>query len=68
MEKRDETKSQHIPTFAHMLISKLSAIVGHCQLLKEELPRDSAGIDRVCLIEKVANSAVEEIRAKERKK
>lgn len=63
MKRRDETQ----PSFAHMLINKLSAVVGQCQLLEEDLPKDAEKcINRVRLIQSVANSMLEEIKAKQR--
>lgn len=54
------------PDFAHILISKLSVIVGQCDLLIEELPEDSEHKDRLLAIRDVAHSAAEDIRTCQR--
>lgn len=66
MTKRNETSVQPIDTFAHILVSKLSAIVGFCQLLQEDLPENSKCVTRVHQIQSVANSMIDEIRTKQR--
>jgi hypothetical protein len=52
--------------FAHTLISKLSVIVGQCDLLIEKLPEDSEHIHRLLSIRDVAHSAAEDIRTCQR--
>lgn len=59
-------KHQTTASFAHTLINRLSAIVGQCQLLREDLTEHSESIDRVLLIENLANAMVEEIKVKQR--
>lgn len=66
MTRRSETKLQPVRTSAHTLISKLSAIVGFCQLLQEDLPEDSKCMDHVRKIQSVASALVDEIRAQQR--
>jgi hypothetical protein len=41
---------------AHTLINKLSAVVGHCDLLRQEIPEDSPLEDRIALVQGLAKS------------
>lgn len=47
---------------AHDLINKLSIIVGHCDLLKQELPENSTNTEHLHLIQDAAKSVVKELR------
>lgn len=40
---------------AHDLINRLSAIIGHCDLLAEDTPLDSPSLERVLLIRHLAS-------------
>ena len=46
---------------AHELINKLTVIVGHCDLLKENAPEDSHCLERLMQIREVAKSMAEEL-------
>ena len=59
-------RQQTTANFTHTLINKLSAIVGQCQLLREEMPEEAKYIERVRVIETVANSMSDEIKAQQR--
>jgi hypothetical protein len=41
---------------AHALINKLSAMVGHCDLLRQEMPEDSPVVERIVLVQGLAKS------------
>jgi hypothetical protein len=64
---RKPDSGQHRPsfTFGHELISRLSAIVGQCDLLKEDLPQYPRCVKRVQLIQDVATSMAEELKRHE---
>jgi len=53
-------------SFAHLLISKLSAISGQCQLLREDLPKELPEyqhcLERLLAIQDTANATAEEIK------
>jgi hypothetical protein len=53
-EKLDLGKFQQTCLVAHDLINKLSVIIGHCDLLEEEEPEDSACLDRLRRIRDIA--------------
>lgn len=46
---------------AHDLINKSSAIVGHCDLLLEEMPEDSPFRKRMFLVQQLARSMAADI-------
>jgi hypothetical protein len=46
---------------AHDLINRLSAIIGHCDLLAESTPLDSPSLDRVLLIRHLANMIAKDL-------
>jgi hypothetical protein len=62
-------QAKHDPTYnlEHFLIEKLSAMVGQCQLLREDLPKDVPQyphcLERLLAIQDTANAMVEEIKA-----
>jgi len=56
-----KAKYQPSCTLAHELINRLSIIIGNCDLLKEDLPGDSEGAKRLCLIKDVAKSMAQDV-------
>ena len=48
--------------FAHELINQLSLIVGHCELLKEDLPQNPKYLHRLSLIQDVARSMCKDLK------
>lgn len=48
--------------FVHQLISQLSSIVGHCDLLKEDLPKDAKCESHLYAIQNTARSMVEALK------
>jgi hypothetical protein len=51
---------------AHDMINQLSNIVGNCELLRDELPKDAACSKRLRLIQDVAKSGAEELKSHQR--
>ena len=61
-EKRDQRAY-----LAHDLINKLSAIIGHCDLLKEMTEQGAEYARRVGMIRDLADSAAKELAEHQRK-
>ena len=61
MKKAKSGTNQPACIFTHELINRLSVIVGNCDLLKEDLPEDSQGAKRLCLMKDVAKSIAEDL-------
>lgn len=70
MKARRNVKNDPVFSFTHSLINKLSAISGHSQLVREDLPKDvpeySRCIERLLLIEKTAHAMAEEVKMRQR--
>ncbi len=62
------SKERHQPAFmvAHDLVNKLSAIVGHCDLLIEETEQGTEHARRLTLIRDTANTAAKELKEHQR--
>jgi hypothetical protein len=62
MENIDLGRYQPSCILAHSLINKLSAIIGNCDLLKEEAPEDPKCLQRLGFIRETARAMAEELR------
>jgi len=60
-------KPQQQTYFVHDLINKLSAIIGHCDLLKERIELGAEYAKRVNMIRDLADSAARELAEHQRK-
>lgn len=60
-------RHQPVCMVAHDLVNKLSAIVGHCDLLIEITERDPEYARRLTLIRDIAKAAAEELAEHQRK-
>ena len=60
-------RHQPVCMVAHDLVNKLSAIVGHCDLLIEIMGRDVEYAGRLTLIRDIAKAAAEELTEHQRK-
>jgi len=58
-----EGESNHQPAcmMTHNLVNKLSAIVGHCDLLIEQTEQDSEFLQRLTLIRAIAEKAAKDL-------
>lgn len=65
---KQEPLKGHQPScaLAHDMINQLSNIVGNCELLREELPKDAPCLKRLRLIQDVAKSVAEELKSHQR--
>ena len=65
---KQETLKGHQPScaLAHDMINQLSNIVGNCELLRDELPKDGPCLKRLRLIQDIAKSVAEELKSHQR--
>ena len=61
MEKPKLGKYEPSCNLAHGLVNKLSAIVGHCDLLKDQAPEDSECQKRLAAIRSIAKNMADEL-------
>lgn len=61
MRELDREKYRPECPLAHELINKLSVIVGHCDLLVEQVTERTPAFDRALLIRNLAKSVAEEL-------
>jgi hypothetical protein len=65
VDKPELGKYQPSCNLAHGLVNKLSAIVGYCDLLKDDAPEDSVYRNRLDSIRIIAKSMAQELQQHE---
>jgi hypothetical protein len=61
MREQDNDRYRPECPLAHELINKLSVIVGHCELLVEQVTERTPAFDRALLIRNLAKSVAKEL-------
>ena len=61
MKKLSEERQSITDPFIHDLVNKLAVIVGHCDLLSDNLKEGSQCAKRVCAIQEIAREMAKEL-------